>query len=166
MTIDTIMTSPKLVHSTKENKYMQLCIETSKIFSTCAKKQYAALLIDDNNRIVSIGYNGGPSGLEHCNDGGCPRLHENSQAGSNYDNCIAIHAEQNVLLHCDYRSSPKKMFINGPPCFTCAKMIANSTIKEVYYLVNSEYKDWDNVYNFLQKCGVSLNGIEKWQLEN
>ena len=31
-------------------------------------------------------------------------------------------------------------------------------------LVNSEYIDWDNVYNFLQKCGVSLNGIEKWQL--
>jgi hypothetical protein len=45
-------------------------------------------------------------------------------------------------------------------------MIANSTIEKVYYLVNSEYKDWDNVYNFLQKCGVSLTGIEKWQLEN
>lgn len=150
----------------KNIQYMKMCLSVSDIFSTCAKKQYAAVLIDENNYIVSVGYNGGPSGFDHCKDGGCPRLHENSQAGSNYDNCIAIHAEQNALLHCDYSSNPKKMFINGPPCFTCAKMIANSTIKEIYYLVNSEYKDWDNVYNFLQKCGVSLNGIEKWQLEN
>jgi dCMP deaminase len=150
----------------KDLQYMQMCYSAATIFSTCGKKKYAAILVDEYGHIVGFGYNGGPSGSIHCEDGGCPRLYENSQAGSDYDNCIAIHAEQNALLHCDYSSRPKKMFVNGPPCFTCAKMIANSTIKEVYYLVNSEYKDWNNVYNFLQKCGVSLNGIEKWQLEN
>ena len=147
-------------------KYMKMCQSVAEIFSTCGKQKYAAVLIDDNNHVVGVGYNGGPSGFVHCVDGGCPRMLQNSEAGSNYDNCIAIHAEQNALLHCDYSSSPKKMYVNGPPCFTCAKMIANSTIKEVYYLCNSDYKDWKNIQDFLQKCGVSLSGIEKWQLVN
>lgn len=150
----------------KNIQYMKMCQSIAGIFSTCAKKQYAAVLIDANNHVVGVGYNGGPSGFTHCKDGGCPRLKENSEAGSNYDNCIAIHAEQNALLHCDYSSSPRKMFVNGPPCFTCAKMIANSTVKDVYYLSNFEYKDWHNINNFLDKCGVRLNRIEEWQLVN
>jgi dCMP deaminase len=148
------MESFKVLYNTKEKKYMQLCIEIAKIFSTCAKKQYAAVLIDENNRIVSIGYNGGPSGLQHCSDGGCPRLHENSQAGSNYDNCIAIHAEANAFLNANYSSSPKKMYINGPPCFSCAKLIANSTVDHVYYLHSDEYHQWQMIQDFLHKAGV------------
>ena len=143
-------------YNTKDKKYMQLCIETARIFSTCAKKQYAAVLIDDNNHIVSVGYNGGPRGFEHCKDGGCPRLHENSQAGSNYDNCIAIHAEANALLHSDYSSRAKKMYINGPPCFSCAKLIANSTVDTVYCLSDQSYKEWSKVKKFLSECSVEV----------
>lgn len=139
---------------------MQLCLSTAEIFSTCGKKKYAAVLVDKNDHIVGIGYNGGPRGFNHCEDGGCPRFQQMSDSGSNYDNCIAVHAEANALLHSDYSSEPVKIYVNGPPCFSCAKLIANSTINQVYYMEDNNYKDWENVKSFLIKANVTTNQIE------
>lgn len=145
---------------------MRLCIESSKIFSTCSKRKYCAVILDDNGHIVGFGYNGGPSGFTHCDEGGCPRAVNNSLNGSVYDDCIAIHAEQNAIIHCDYSSRPHKIYVNGPPCFTCAKLIANTTIKEIYYIEDSNYSDWDKIESFLSKANVRLNKIKKENIEN
>lgn len=143
--------------SKKDIQYLNLCISAAKNFSTCAKRQYACVLLDKNGHIVGMGYNGGPSGFEHCVDGGCPRLKDNSPNGSNYDNCIAIHAEANALIHSDYSSNAYKLYVNGPPCFSCAKLIANSTVKHVYYIEDEFYLDWKKVSSFLAKAGVELH---------
>lgn len=145
---------------------MNLCFQYASTFSTCGKKKYSAMLIDAHGHVVGTGYNGGPSGFDHCEDGGCPRYVEDSPPGSNYDNCIAVHAEQNAFLHSDYSSHPLKMYVNGPPCFTCAKLIANSTVKQVFYFEDSSYKNWIDVESFLHKAGVETIKVEKWQLEN
>ncbi len=139
---------------------MQMCIATANIFSTCGKKKYAAVLVDKNDHIVGIGYNGGPRGFQHCEDGGCPRFQEMSDSGSIYDNCIAVHAEANALLHSDYSSQAYRIYINGPPCFSCAKLIANSTVEQVYYIGDSSYKDWENINSFLYKANVLTYEIE------
>ncbi len=152
--------------TSKDIKYMNLCRYIAKTFSTCGKKKYAAVILDSNNHVIGMGYNGGASGMQHCEDGGCPRMLEGSNAGSIYDNCIAVHAEQNALLHCDYSSGPNKIYVNGPPCYTCAKLIANSTIKHIYYVENKEYADWEKISIFLQKCNITINKVEEWQLEN
>lgn len=132
----------------------------SKIFSTCGKKKYGAILVDDLGHVVGMGYNGGPRGSVHCEDGGCPRLKENSPSGSAYDNCIAVHAEANALLHSDYSSRAKKIYINGPPCFTCAKLIANSTIHTVYYISDSSYIEWKRIKKFLTDNFVEVIQID------
>jgi dCMP deaminase len=138
----------------KDIQYMQLCENAALIFSTCKKKKYCAVLIDSNNHIVGFGYNGGPKNFTHCEDGGCPRAIQNSPSGSSYDNCIATHAEANALLHTDYSSNPVKIYVNGPPCFSCAKLIANSTIKTIYYINDTSYSDWDMIQSFLNKAGI------------
>ena len=144
----------------KNKQYMQMCIATANIFSTCGKKKYAAVLVDKNDHIVGIGYNGGPRGFQHCEDGGCPRFQEMSDSGSNYDNCIAVHAEANALLHSDYSSHAYSIYVNGPPCFSCAKLIANSTIEQVYYIEDNSYKDWENINSFLRKANILTYEIE------
>lgn len=144
----------------KEIQYMKLCHSAANIFSTCAKRRYSAILLDDAGHIVGMGYNGGPKGSLHCSDGGCPRLKNNSPNGSVYDDCIAIHAEANALLHSDYSSRPKKLFVNGPPCFSCAKLIVNSTIDEVCYEPDNNYNDWPKVKSFLQDHGVKLKEVK------
>jgi len=133
---------------------MQMCTDHARVFSTCGKKKYTAVLVDDYGHVVGIGYNGGPKGFEHCEDGGCPRYLENSSAGSSYDNCIAVHAEQNAFLHSDYSSQAKKIYVNGPPCFTCAKLIANSTVKKVFYTEDNSYSQWKDIEAFLNKAGI------------
>lgn len=146
--------------SKKDIQFMKLCFEASKIFSTCGKKQYAALLVDDMNHIVGFGYNGGPRNTVHCKDGGCKRFLENSQSGSVYDNCIAIHAEANALLHSDYNSKPTKLYVNGPPCFNCAKLICNSTLKTVYYSEDSDYKNWEEVKSFINNANIETIKVD------
>jgi len=144
----------------KNKQYMQMCDSVSKIFSTCGKKQYAAILVDEYGHVVGMGYNGGPKGHLHCVDGGCPRYSNNSPSGSLYDDCIAIHAEANALLHSDYSARAKELYVNGPPCFSCAKLIVNSTVEKVYYVPDESYIDWPNVKKFLLKGNVSVMEID------
>lgn len=73
----------------KELKYLYQCEMSAKMYSTCGKRQYFAIVLDSNGHIVGTGYNGGPSGTKHCNEGGCPRLAQGSAPGSNYDNCLS-----------------------------------------------------------------------------
>ena len=145
--------------SRKDVQYMQLCLSAAGIFSTCGKKKYCAVLVDELGYIVGVGYNGGPKGGVHCEDGGCPRYIENSPSGSVYDNCIAIHAEANAFLHSDYSSRAKKLYVNGPPCFGCAKMICNSTVEEVYHLKDETYSDWSKVKEFLESSSVKVTEV-------
>lgn len=147
------------IASRKDKQFMQLCINNASLFSTCAKKKYSAVLVDVHGHVVGIGYNGGPRDFQHCDDGGCPRYLQQSSSGSNYDNCIAVHAEQNAFLHSDYSSSPVKLYVNGPPCFTCAKLIANSTVKYVYYMNDNSYSQWKNIEAFLNKAGVEAIAV-------
>jgi len=142
--------------SRKDEQFMQLCVAASLIFSTCGKKKYSAILVDEHGHVVGMGYNGGPKGYIHCEEGGCPRYIEGSLNGSVYDNCIAIHAEANALLHSDYSARAKKMYINGPPCFSCAKLIANSTVESVYYMHDDSYNNWSEVKNFLLNSSIKV----------
>ena len=141
-----------------------MCQHIATTFATCGKRQYGCLLTDELGHIVGFGYNGGPKGMKHCDEGGCPRFMENSPSGSNYDNCIAIHAEQNALLHSDYSTKPVKLYINAPPCFTCAKLIANSTITDVFYLEDESYANWPEVNKFLLNCGVATWKVDRASL--
>lgn len=144
----------------KDFQMMDLCEKSANIFSTCGKRQYTAILTDDKYHVLGMGYNGGPANAVHCIDGGCPRFQENSPSGSSYDNCIAVHAEQNAFLHSDYSGNPTKLYVNGPPCFTCAKMIVNSTVQEVFYIEDPSYKDFPRVLEFMTDNGLKVQAID------
>ena len=123
--------------------------------SNCVRRQHGAVIVR-NRRISSTGYNGPPSGHGHCDEGACPRATSDATSGWGYDACIAIHAEANAILY----SSPSDreratIYITGVPCFTCAKLIANSGISEIV-TTGEVYDNWDNVRNFLLDCDVRV----------
>jgi deoxycytidylate deaminase len=122
--------------------------------STCSRAKHGAIVVQ-KHRIRGTGYNGGPRGYGHCEDGACPRARTDVPSGSSYDNCIAIHAEANALLW----TAPEErdgavLYVTGQPCFSCAKLIANSGIAEVVYGPGYTYATWPNTKSFLQQCGV------------
>jgi len=80
--------------SDKELAWLMQCVESSRRFSTCAKANYYAILVDIDGFQVSQGWNGVPTGFPHCVDGGCDRAYRKLRnTGSSYSNCPAQHAE-------------------------------------------------------------------------
>ncbi len=130
--------------------------------ATCSRRKHGAIIVQDR-RIVATGYNGGPSGYPHCEDGGCPRAASNAPQGHDYEACIAIHAEANALLFASPQErSGATLYCTGAPCFGCAKLIANSGVAEVV-AAGGRYDGWDDVKNFLLTAGVRvrlLDGLE------
>lgn len=149
----------------RELNWLKSCFQLAETFSTCAKRQYFAVVLMANGRVAGVGYNGSPSGLGHCKDGACPRLIENSPNGSTYDNCIAQHAEANALLWSDPAlRTGATLIVNGPPCFGCAKQIASASIKRLVYIHDSNYADWERAEKLLKDAGIDLVPVFKEKL--
>ena len=138
-----------------EYKWLMSCEMLSKVFSTCSKRQYFSVILASNRRVLGTGYNGSPPGFGHCNEGFCPRLFDNSPNGSSYDNCIANHAEANALLWSDpHDRKGGTLIVNGPPCFSCAKLICSSGISRVICYDDTAYEQRVHVSRFFFDNGV------------
>jgi len=96
--------------------------------ATCERARIGAVIAKEN-RIVSTGYNGSPSGLPHCTEVGCE---PDSDGG-----CIrTVHAEANAIAFAARNGIPLEggvLYCTYSPCLNCARLIINSGIKEVVY---------------------------------
>ena len=95
-------------------------------------ERYRICIVGDDNRILSIGYNGTPNGF---NDDQFPWKREGSFCDTKY--AYVCHAELNSILN--YRGNRKdfvnaKMYVELFPCNECAKAIIQTGIKEIIYL--------------------------------
>ena len=151
--------------SNKDHQWMQMCIAGAQIFSTCGKAQFMCIIVDEHGRIVGTGYNGVPSGMTHCVDGGCPRFINNVPSGTPYDEgpglCYSGHAEINALSHGDgTRYDGATLYVNGMCCLTCAKSIACAGIMRIVSLSESSLRLGSSITtDFLAAAGVTLETI-------
>lgn len=99
--------------------------------STCIRRMVAAIITDRDGHVLSTGYNGVPSGIEHCYIKPCPGA---EQASGNTSLCEAVHAEQNAIIQCRDLRNATTMYCSCTPCFVCAKMILNTPIQSIYCL--------------------------------
>lgn len=99
----------------------------------CRRARYGAIIVDPSNRIISTGYNGGPSGGPSCLRGACPRglltAEEVAHNSADYSNCVAVHAETNAIAYARGDCRGAVMYIaeaggaHRPPCDACSKLI-------------------------------------------
>lgn len=156
-----------LKQARKDIKWLKTAEFAAKQFSTCAKRQYLSMVLDSNGFILGMGYNGSPPGMGHCTDGACPRMAEQSASGSSYGNCIAVHAEANALLHTDWHQRQGGVIVvNGPPCWDCGKLISNSGLGRVVYVMDDTYADWPKVEAFLHTAGIFTSGYARNLLQS
>lgn len=123
--------------------------------STCLRRQVGAVIVKDK-RILTTGYNGAPSGLEHCDKTGCMREKLKIPSGQRHELCRALHAEMNAILQAaQYGISLGKSIIycTNQPCIICAKMIINAGINRVVVLSN--YPD-ELARKFLKEAGIEV----------
>ena len=102
--------------------------------------QVGACIVDSDNRIVSIGYNGFLNG---CSDEDFPWEREGDFLNTKYH--YVVHAEQNAILNARGKNLEGcRIYVNLFPCHDCARNIIQSGIKKVYYL-EDKYKDTDSI---------------------
>lgn len=123
--------------------------------STCRRRAVGAVIVKDK-RVLTTGYNGAPSGIQHCIDIGCLREDMNIASGERHELCRGIHAEQNAIIQAAFHGVSIKdatLFCTNLPCVICAKMIINAGIKKIYY--KSGYAD-PLSRDMLQEAGVEI----------
>ena len=136
--------------------YMNIAIQTS-LRSTCMRRKVGAVIVKDN-RILSTGYNGAPSGLPNCIDDckRCYRSAHNIPSGECLDLCFAVHGEQNAIINALKTGEDLKgasIYVNTYPCSTCAKLIIQVGITDIYYV-----DEYENMFtkHMLEEAGVRL----------
>ncbi|MCR4838446.1 MAG: dCMP deaminase family protein [Eubacterium sp.] len=92
--------------------------------------QVGACIVGEDNRILSVGYNGMPQG---CEDDDMPWGRDGSALDSKY--MFVCHAELNAILNYRGTGSMKgaRCYVTLFPCNECAKAIIQSGITEVVY---------------------------------
>ena len=116
-------------------EYFMQITENVATRSTCLRREVGAVIVRDN-RILTTGYNGAPTGLDHCQEVGCLRDKLNIPSGEKQELCRGIHAEQNALIQAaKYGISLEnsEIFVTTQPCITCTKLLINAGIKKVIY---------------------------------
>ncbi len=158
--------------------YMDVAERTGKL-SHAIRRQVGAVIVKDN-RILSYGYNGMPTGWdneceykEYMNAAKAGFLsdedkktmfpHEefDPEVGSNRRYRLVtkdevLHAESNAIAKVSgstESSEDATLFVTTAPCIHCAKMIFQSGVKNVFY--RDSYRDTAGV-DFLTKGGVSV----------
>ncbi len=116
--------------------------------------QERACLVSDENKILSMGYNGMPIG---CNDDEMPWGREGEPLQTKY--MYVCHAELNAILNSAHNNlKGARCYVTLFPCNECAKSIIQSGIKEVVYY-SDKYHDTDSSFAarvMFKKAGVKL----------
>jgi dCMP deaminase len=140
-------------------KFKQAFMKTAYVFaelSSAIKLKVGAVVVKDD-RIISLGYNGTPTGWDNV----CELEIINFQDGSVQlkTKSEVIHAEMNALMKLASSTESGKgaaIFITHSPCMECAKGIYQTGITEVYY--TEAYRNVDGI-EFLQKCGITVEKL-------
>jgi len=137
--------------------FMNLATDLAKR-SHCVKAQVGAVLTKDT-RIISIGYNGPPSGTHNCDEEwpetGCARDSKGSCS-------LALHAEENAILYATKngaRLEGATLYTTLSPCLPCARLIYSAGVTKVYYKHSyAKYKGLpsDEGVDFLRRFGVDV----------
>ena len=120
--------------------------------------QVGACIVNSDNMIVSVGYNGLPAG---CSDDDFPWAREGEVFDTKY--AYVCHAELNAILNSNIPTlSGSTLYVTLFPCNECAKAIIQCGIKRVVYLDN-KYADSDQVRAsamMFGKCGIKTEKYE------
>lgn len=119
--------------------------------SSAIRLNVGAIVVKDD-RIISIGYNGMPTGWDNCCE------HEIKEENVVYlrSKPEVLHAEANAitkLAKSNESGDGASIFVTHSPCIECAKLIYQSGIATVYY--KNDYRDTAGL-DFLTKSGISI----------
>jgi dCMP deaminase len=138
-----------------KQKWISAFMDTAERFaqlSSAVRLKVGAVVVKDN-RIISIGYNGMPSGwTNECEN----TIQHSDDTVTTVTKDEVIHAEANAIIKLarDGESgNGASLFCTHAPCIHCAKLIHGAGIKTVYY--RESYRDTLGL-DFLEHCNIEV----------
>ena len=134
-----------------KSKFINAYMDVAKRFAQLshAKRLNVGAIVVKDDRIISIGYNGMPSGWE------------NECEIENTTKPQVLHAESNAiakLARSNDSGLGADLFITHSPCIECAKLIYQSGIKRVYF--GEHYRSTDGL-DFLKASNIDVVQVDK-----
>lgn len=139
------------------DQYFMSLSHLSGLRSKDPSTQVGACIVNQDNRVVGIGYNGMPYG---CSDEEFPWEREGEFIDTKYP--YVVHAELNAILNSTSILKGTRIYVSLFPCNECAKAIIQSGIKEVVYECD-KYAETDNVKiskRMFESAGVQVRQID------
>jgi len=142
-----------------KDKFIQAYMDVAERFaqlSSAVRLQVGAIVVKDD-RIISIGYNGMPSGWDNtCEDHYTMIDNDGNRFIESKTKPEVLHAEANAITKLARSSEGgdgATIFVTHAPCIDCAKLIYQSGINTVYY--RTAYRDTSGI-DFLAKSDVEV----------
>ena len=110
------------------DEYFMGLAHLSALRSKDPNTQVGAAIVDENHRVVSVGYNGFPTGVS---DDEFPWSREGGVLTSKY--AFVVHAELNAILNSQRSVRGCTIYVSLFPCNECAKAIIQAGITCVVY---------------------------------
>ncbi len=140
------------------DEYFMGLAHLSALRSKDPSTQVGAAIVNDQHKVVSIGYNGFPNG---CSDDEYPWEREGAVNETKYP--FVVHAELNAILNSSRDLHGCSIYVSLFPCNECAKAIIQSGIRRIVY-EDDKYAAADNVIaskRMLNAAGVELVRLGK-----
>lgn len=170
----------------KNSVFLEMA-ETAAKMAKCPRRQFGALLVNSDGRIAAHGYNGTVSGQPNlCGGDYClrdgrrcdvcgadsPNIESRNCGGCHGDGRVdiiksgtrpdvgCIHAETNLIINSSRSDCVGgTLYVGGQPCLSCAKIIAQSGIKNVF-IREGGYSTNVGV-EFLHGCHVIVTSVTR-----
>ncbi|CAJ0572406.1 unnamed protein product, partial [Mesorhabditis spiculigera] len=114
--------------------------------------QVGCVIVDADNKIIGTGYNGMPLG---CHDDTMPWGKGNADPLMN-KHTFVVHAEQNAILNSIGKITGCRLYTKLFPCNDCAKLIVQSKISEVIYMLDRESWEMEAARVLFKRVGIKF----------
>ena len=148
----------KREHVLSWDEYFMGLAHLSAMRSKDPSTQVGAVIVDQEHKVVGIGYNGLPIG---CSDDEFPWDREGGMLETKY--AFVVHAELNAILNSTRNLHGCTLYVSLFPCNECAKAIIQSGIRKIVY-EDDKSATADNVIaskKMLNAAGVELVRLGK-----
>lgn len=140
------------------SKWSQRFMEMAELVASWSKdptRQVGCVIVDDDYRIISVGYNGFPRGVKDC----CERYIDRE---TKY--LFVAHAERNAIDNAPMSVKGCTLYTPLEPCYECAKtIIQNGISKVITYKAPEDYEAfrWDITRIMFKEAGVQIFYLDK-----
>ena len=144
------------------DEYFLMLAKLAATRSTCLAFPVGAVIVKDK-QILATGYNGPPSGSEHCiSQGFCYPGLASCDASKDLPS-RAVHAEANAIAQAakhGIATDGASIYVTLEPCLSCLKLVMSAGIRSVYYETPFNSKSGNLVRDlFVQEGLVQIKQI-------